>query len=723
MANIEIPIGTTGEVFKVPQWATEETQQDILAALSPKSPAGKKKAKAEGDATKSIGNLSKAATDTKEKFKGLGKTAERVGGKLEGIEASAKSVTDGLLGVVGGMGALGGAAGFAAGTFDAFVDAQVSAIQSGFSFSDQLIESRKELANIGLNFTQFSTILANNGDALRSLGETGAESATRFKDLVMVTRDMTDHMGNYGYVSEEIAGQLAELTGTLVKAGITGDELFGGAADSFTILNREVLGYARITGRNSRDMMRNRAAVDADPMFMSMMGEFGASGITAAQGMTDMATATFGEASSGIIEILKAATVEAKTGMPMMSAEMMATLEMTGLREFVTQYGKDILAAAGDSEAAARVNRDFAFNTSKHLQEQEVYIREQSQIFNAGGVAGPLAAEFGLLMQAVVESRLTAAAANDPGRATNFAETMDDTTEKLISFRNELEVFLQNLRAGVLAAFGVEDFVALDTLDFEKWGRELNTIIEDMLAWKEYLLGDDGIGVATMVAGIAALWIAPAVIAAMVAGISSLFAAKALTTALTAGAATTAATGTAAGTGMAARAAAAGRGALNLGKKIPGYGTAIAAIMGMADEEFIEADFNLISRSLLGITEALLEVGDIGANLVTGAAGVVGIGPGYDNDLDMSQAMRDYATAPHEPIPAFDPASQRIDSNHMIIQGAQTQQDGSIQTDINADNAWRHGSRGEEYLRQLTSAMEEGNRLMRRQLDAIENNG
>ena len=48
MANIEIPIGTTGEVFKVPQWATEETQQDILAALSPKSPAGKKKAKAEG---------------------------------------------------------------------------------------------------------------------------------------------------------------------------------------------------------------------------------------------------------------------------------------------------------------------------------------------------------------------------------------------------------------------------------------------------------------------------------------------------------------------------------------------------------------------------------------------------------------------------------------------------------------------------------------------------
>jgi hypothetical protein len=110
---------------------------------------------------------------------------------------------------------------------------------------------------------------------------------------------------------------------------------------------------------------------------------------------------------------------------------------------------------------------------------------------------------------------------------------------------------------------------------------------------------------------------------------------------------------------------------------------------------------------MFGMAEGLLDFGDVAANAATFLAeAVAGVGPGWDNDLDMSGAFKDFMVNGVSPMnaPSFDPSTQRIDTDHMITRNATVQNNGSIQSAMGEDNAFRHGDRGEDYLRQIAAA-------------------
>lgn len=514
-------------------WATDETMKEILAALKGTSPAGKKKQKETEEAAKGMKRLSDITKKTKDNFKKVSDNAADAAKSLDGIEDSASSVTSGLLKVVGGLGAMGTALGFAAGTLDAFIDAQVSAIQSGFSFSDQLIETRAELANIGLNFTQFSTILASQGEVIRQLGDTGSEAAERFSDMIMSARDATKSMGFYGLTSEEIANEMADLTGILIQAGTAGDNLFGNAVDSFELLNKEVLGYARLTGRQRRELMRNQGAVSADAMFISTMGELGDKAVTSALNMTNAMTGAFDDSAPELIEMVKRMVIKAQKGI-ILNPDDITALNTFGFADLFDQYSVDFAKNANDPAAMNKITQEFVANLSQRFQDMEAETLNKLVLFSSGQ-GHPLQEQARLFLEATTNNRVAAENLNDADKSHSaFIDGITETTKELLDFKAELQVFIQNVRSGILALFGVEDFGALANIDLEQMGHDIHEFVEAVLNWKEDFFGPDGVDPEWFIAGLLAAWVAPAVIGAIGGAFAAAFASRAVISAISA---------------------------------------------------------------------------------------------------------------------------------------------------------------------------------------------
>lgn len=92
------------------------------------------------------------------------------------------------------------------------------------------------------------------------------------------------------------------------------------------------------------------------------------------------------------------------------------------------------------------------------------------------------------------------------------------------------------------------------------------------------------------------------------------------------------------------------RGADGLFRKLPYIGTAISAGLGMTDEEYQEAGYGPLGRGFVGIGEGTAQFGDLGLDVLFGAANQINKLLGLDqvlgeatSPIDLSEGFRDFA--------------------------------------------------------------------------------
>ena len=273
-------------------WARAEIQEEVLKVLeeirkevtgkkkpppvTPKTPKEREAEKQRDQQTKSTKEYLQALKPSVEYRRKLNATVKSSISTFSRMDATSRSVTESFLGVVGGAGAVGSVLGLLASVTDEYIKSLKGSIQAGFSFSDQIIQTNHELASIGINFHQFGQILVEQGEAIRFLGSNSHEASSRFVDLVKTVRMSTKDMGYFGLSSREMADELADTMGVLITAGVSEADIMSRTHETFTYLNQEVLAYARLTGRNRRDIMRSKQElVDDNVLFKEVLKKLG----------------------------------------------------------------------------------------------------------------------------------------------------------------------------------------------------------------------------------------------------------------------------------------------------------------------------------------------------------------------------------------------------------------------------------------------------------------
>jgi hypothetical protein len=256
------------------------------------------------------------------------------------ISGSASSVVVSFLKIAGIAGILGTAIGLAAGAIDTIIKNFVSAMQSGFSFSDQLAIIRDNLAEVGMNVAGLNEVIATNGHNIRMMGDSSFDAMNAFIEMTKQTRRASKEFGFFGLTAEETMGELAGIAATLRKTGLSGASLADATSDSFETLNKEVMAYARITGRNRRDLMRD-SAVDTDTLVQSLLKKYDASAVTNLKSIEmllrsagdtgelfDMVKTTFAVQETGISKLFSQAQREMMSMYPEINKTIVAMTNM-----------------------------------------------------------------------------------------------------------------------------------------------------------------------------------------------------------------------------------------------------------------------------------------------------------------------------------------------------------------------------------------------------------
>lgn len=677
-------------------------------------------------AAESIDILSDTSGIAGRAFKGLsGRTADAAD-ELDKLDGSVKGANDAFFKVVGSAGALGSAFGVVAGIIDQFAEFQTQAIQTGFSFSQELVNTRGNIAGLGMNMKQLSDILVTNGEAVRSLGGNSSQSANSFIDLVGEIKTANRQFGLFGMTTEEIAGLTAERLDVLRRQGFVEDQAYNATVESFQLLNHEVLAYSRMTGRERREIMRNNLAMrEGNELLLSDLSKLGPNATTSFDSMMQGMSAVFGASGDEMAGIFTS-MVESHFmgGMERLSSDQLAALgQIPGLRD-VFEEARDQFIQNADNPAAMRdIQLDFAQEAGTLIQTamdkglvQLARVQEDSPV--------------GELLRSLIGARQS---------ATNFLnQTADEIREalggvdaneaELLMIRDRIQILQNEFQAMLVSAFtfgGKAEDLANEE-NFKKAQEAISNFGERLSGLMDFFasIGDlvmpDGSGEISnaFVGGISAMFTAQgAVMLAMVGGVRSMWS---LANGILTGKST--ATGAASTTSKG--------GAKTISKRLPVIGTAIGAGLGLIDKEYKDAGYGVGDRAVLGVVEGALDLLDIGANLTNSITNGL-IGTDLNTDIDLGGGWKDWVTGENvkkyntrnektQLIPAFDPKSQRINTDNMIVKGATVGESGSITPSGNLDpsTAWRFS---EEQLAKMTAALEENNRLMRRQTDVIEN--
>jgi hypothetical protein len=648
--------------------------------------------------------------------------------EMDKLDGSVSGASNAFFKVVGSAGAIGTAFGVAAGIIDQFAEFQTQAIQTGFSFSQELINTRGNIAELGMNMKQLSDILITNGEAVRSLGGNGAQSANAFIDLVSRIKEASHNFGLFGMTSEEIAGQTAARLDLMRRQGFVGDVAANATAESFSTLNQEIMAYSRMTGRERREIMRNNISMREDSaLLVGDLATLGPNASGAFDGFTNAISAVFGDIGGDAIDSIFTNMIESQlSGLQRVTQEQYQALAaVPGLGEVLTTAVEELIANVDNPDALLRAQLAFSNSAGEIIQgaiENDGLIRLTRMMEDNPA---------GEILRAIVSAGQSATIFLETSNAEQvaaFAATMSVSEANLLRMRDRIQVLQNSFSATLIQALGfgqLEDMLSDDNfaaaqLAISEFGTNLSSIREFVADFAELVTSDGGGSLSSaLVVGIAAMFAAQGLVSlAMVAGIRGLFAIASsvlgvrtlASSAVAPAAAASAVAPASAGSRVTATGA---RVAAGASKKLPAIGTAISALFGILDSEYQEADYNILSRGILGVTEGILAFGDFMSDSVVDAIH----GPGHDNYLELGQGFRDLMLADSAPIPAFNPSDQRVSTGNMVIPGATLQPNGSMETGIRDDNAFRHNVTNEELMRRLVRATEETTRLQRRLLD------
>lgn len=269
--NIDLNIG--GEVISVPKWATEDTLNDILKsnietgklikrAFGTKSdPASifdemDKSQKKHAKTTKDVDKEQKKFTESlKESSKSLGNYTKDLAKELN------KGNFSNFVEAAAGAGLLGATLGFAAGVLESYSKSLTELVNVGGGLGTTLQDLRGQSAQAGLNIESFSKVTMANSEAMMLLGGNFSAGSANFAQLSQEARMAARDLNQFGLSNSEYNEILAEEIDLRRRSGMSYAEVQERLTSSMNDMLYETTALAAITGQDRREMLRNRQAV------------------------------------------------------------------------------------------------------------------------------------------------------------------------------------------------------------------------------------------------------------------------------------------------------------------------------------------------------------------------------------------------------------------------------------------------------------------------------
>ena len=587
-----------------------------------------------------------------------------------------------------GFGAVGAGIGLAMGSIEGFINATNNAVQTGFSFGDQLIETRTAVASVGMNLQEFSELLAANGSSIRRLGDTGMAAQKNFSDLITNVMGASKQFGYFGLTSTEAAEMLTPIVDTLAKGGLTQTQIMAEAEKTFMTLNKEVLGLAKLTGRDRREMLRQIDEVRGDDVFQSVLTSLGDKLGQNATGAMDTVVANFaalGSQSDFLLSTFKNLVTENQTGVYALSEEQQAMFqqypEMKQVFDtMVTQFTTD---ANGMSVNVGALMQSLIDTVAGYEQQAAANV-----LLHANHGSTVMATSSTAVVSLARDTKNLVGNTDEYNKA--IKKSSDENAEALLATQQNVKELMTTLQAQVLRLFAmdnVEDLNNADTLN--KITDGIKSFGDSLVKFRDYMfsLSDnltnvyDKIGsffmskeelentpdmskllisiaglfglavvVGSAVTGIAGLFAAKAVVGALSGAIGLLFGATKLPKSPTMPGKTPAGLSPQSGIpkGKATKPLAkalsvAGKAGKFVGKAAPwaaAIDTAFSAYQGYMDKDLGDAGYNGVEKATIGVVKGLADIHDM-ANNYLGMASNYAFGTDMKTDYDLAGAFRE----------------------------------------------------------------------------------
>ena len=369
MASIVINAGGRPMQVDVPDFAMEETQQDVLAgvqqlvtAITGLSASNRGQSEGEKQIEGAVDDLKtslgkkieagySAARDSR-----LGQAVGKAGmtGMVKGLQ-NPGMMTNFMKTI--GLGGLATSFGMVMGMAEKLSSVYSFAGDVGLSFGENVLGTSERLANIGIQLDTFGDVVATNLGAMRELGPNVEDGSQRFIGLVENFRNSTKEFGYFGMASGEMAEFMAEeldirrksMDQEQLRLYIQND-LNNAMVENF----KEQRAMAKITGQNVRERIRAQMAAQEDIRLQVAMQGMTADQLDAIKAVTGNLTTNLGDAGKNIMDaIIQGVAVE---GTEMGTAGgRMAQLDTSGNIMRIIQEG--IQAIRGGEDATTVNNR------------------------------------------------------------------------------------------------------------------------------------------------------------------------------------------------------------------------------------------------------------------------------------------------------------------------------------------------------------------------------
>ena len=283
MASITLPIGGQAVDIPIPDFALEDTQRQVLAAVQAMA----------GQQGNQAGGLQAAASDQKAAADKLDRAANELEGAADTIGRSmrktASDVGKNLMQQEQNFGArisnlfssmrltaLGGVFGSAFAVLEEFAGNAAVLRRAGAGVGENFTMLRDNAANVGLSLGDFSKIVLTNSKAMTTLGDGVQNGSNQFTSLVANFQSAIEPMGSFGMSAAEIAEYMAEELEIRRQQGqqdfsqrMTQDALIEGMKENL----RQQEALANLTGSDVRERIKAQRAIQADAVMQSYLSE------------------------------------------------------------------------------------------------------------------------------------------------------------------------------------------------------------------------------------------------------------------------------------------------------------------------------------------------------------------------------------------------------------------------------------------------------------------
>lgn len=296
MAEEEVIISNVGKDGV----ASEVTLQRLLSVME--------KAKGLDDkGRKNLEGLAKAAKDSKGKFESFSEEIEKTTTIMEDVGNTLKKTFTienfgKALGAAAGITTnfvkelatggdelgdfaqhipvVGGSLGMLTGFLQDSLDTFRALSDVGAGFGNDLLELRRVAASAGVPLDMFASLISQNADSMRLLGNTTSQGATVFAKLAkdMRSGDIGRRLLNMGFTTEELTeglGNYIDLQARLGRAGqMSNAQLVQGSQTYLTELDR----LARVTGQSRKALQEEIAAMAQKSNLQALADAIGGQG-------------------------------------------------------------------------------------------------------------------------------------------------------------------------------------------------------------------------------------------------------------------------------------------------------------------------------------------------------------------------------------------------------------------------------------------------------------